>query len=431
LVEPEGSGQVVGGRFRLIRPLGAGGMGQVWLAHDQGPLDREVALKQVQLPPHLTPHDRAQRIERAVREARNAARVSNHPNIVTVHEIISDDDAPWIVLEYVNAPDLSHILSAQGPRTPGEAARIGAAVVDGLAAVHQAGIVHRDIKPANILITDSGHVLLTDFGIAVLEADMTMTATGAVIATPEYMAPERARGEPAGPAADLFSLGAMLYEAVEGASPFHRDTAIATLTALLFEDPRVPERAGPLAPLLYDLLRKDPQQRPSLRDARARLAQIANTPTQVVSWAPPTEPAPPAVPVQVEAAPAPAPLRRYAAPTQSATSSGASAGPMIAPRANWTMPNLSVHAAETFVPPATGSPVTVQASVRSLGKHSVRPLLAQFAVGFALYLFLVNILRLGIRSYTWVGVILIIVTIILIVCAASVWVLVARGRRRK
>ena len=285
-------GGLVAGRYRLVRALGAGGMGQVWYAHDTT-LNRIVAVKQVQLPPSLSDVERRELVERAFREARNAARVSSHPNIVTVHDVVDDGGVPWIVMEYVQASDLARLVAEQGPTPPAEAARIGVAVLDALMAIHAAGILHRDIKPANILVTGDGQVLLTDFGIAVQEGDVTMTATGAVVATPEYMPPERANGQQATAASDLFSFAATIYELVEGVSPFRGESSVATFKAVLFDEPRTPLRAGPLAPLLYELLRKDPAQRPSAQQARQSLASLAaaapGAAAPIPSTAPPTE----------------------------------------------------------------------------------------------------------------------------------------------
>ncbi|MFD5715713.1 protein kinase [Streptomyces pharetrae] len=263
-------GRVINGRYRLLRTLGAGGMGRVWLAHDEE-LACEVALKEIALAD--TPADveaTAQRIARARSEARHAARLRGHPHVATVHDVVMHEGLPWIVMEYVpDAADLQAVIRRSGPLPPERVARIGLAVLDALAAGHRVGILHRDVKPANILLapdaTGDAHarVLLTDYGIALRpeSREPRLTATAGILGTPGYLAPERARGEPPTPAADLFSLGATLYCAVEGRGPFDRNGEYATLTALLGEEPAPPARAGELAPVLRGLLVKDPVRR--------------------------------------------------------------------------------------------------------------------------------------------------------------------------
>ncbi|HLL38033.1 MAG TPA: serine/threonine-protein kinase, partial [Streptomyces sp.] len=247
----QGDGRVINGRYRLLRTLGAGGMGRVWLAHDQE-LTCDVALKEIALPDGPVDEDgTAQRIARARSEARHAARLRGHPHVATVHDVVVHEGLPWIVMEYVpDAVDLQAVIRRSGPLPPARAARIGLAVLDALAAGHRIGILHRDVKPANILLapdaTGDPHarVLLTDYGIALQpeSPEPRLTATANILGTPGYLAPERARGEPPTPAADLFSLGATLYSAVEGRGPFDRNGEYATLTALLGEEPTPPAR---------------------------------------------------------------------------------------------------------------------------------------------------------------------------------------------
>lgn len=269
--EPEqGQGRIINNRYRLLRTLGAGGMGRVWLAYDEE-LACEVSMKEISLPDvPLDATEPAQRIARARSEARHAARLRGHPHVATVHDVVLHEGLPWIVMEYVpDAIDLQAVVRRRGPLAPEQVARIGLAVLDALTAGHRIGILHRDVKPANILLAADAsgdlyaRVLLTDYGIALQpeSREPRLTATAGILGTPGYLAPERARGEPPTPAADLFSLGATLYAAVEGRGPFDRHGEYATLTALLGEEPTPPVRAGELASVLHGLLIKDPVRR--------------------------------------------------------------------------------------------------------------------------------------------------------------------------
>ncbi|MFE7171109.1 protein kinase [Streptomyces sp. NPDC057616] len=296
----QGEGRVIHGRYRLLRTLGAGGMGRVWLAYDDE-LACEVALKEIALPD--TPVDAgepAQRIARARSEARHAARLRGHPHVATVHDVVVHEGLPWIVMEYVpDAVDLQAVVRRSGPLPPAQVARIGLAVLDALTAGHRIGILHRDVKPANILLASDAsgdpyaRVLLTDYGIALQpeSREPRLTATAGILGTPGYLAPERARGEPPTPAADLFSLGATLYAAVEGRGPFDRHGDYATLTALLGEEPTPPARAGELAPVLQGLLVKDPVRRSSPEAVARGLQRVvqqaagAGSGTAVPGWA--------------------------------------------------------------------------------------------------------------------------------------------------
>ena len=267
-------GLLVAGRYRLLERLGAGGMGRVWKAHDEA-LDCEVAVKEVWLPPMLSDAERADRLARAQREARNAARMRNHPHIVSVHDMVSDQGMPWIVMDLIPSQNLMQAVEQYGPLPQQQVAKIGLGVLDALTASHAAGILHRDVKPANVLLTTDGRVLLTDFGIAVQESDLTMTASGVLIGSPEFVAPERARGESTNGASDLFSLGATLYFAAEGRSPFVRDTAVGVLTAILFEETAPVTRSPALAPLISGLLTKDPAARWDAARARPELERLS------------------------------------------------------------------------------------------------------------------------------------------------------------
>lgn len=277
-------GQVIGGRYRLLADLGSGGFGRVWRARDEY-LRVDVAVKELRLFTAMRPTERSERVARAAREARNAARLRDHAGIVTVHDVVVADGLPWIVMQLVDGTSLQARLDAHGALSDAEAAAIAATLLDALGAAHRAGIVHRDVKPANVLITEDGRALLTDFGIAVQDSDTALTATGAVLGSVEYMAPERVRGTDGLAASDLFSLGVTLYQAVEGVSPFRRDTPTGSLTAVLFDEPPPPRRAGRLTPLITGLLAKDPDRRLTVAAALALLPG-----TEPTTAAPPFNP---------------------------------------------------------------------------------------------------------------------------------------------
>ncbi|WP_440084018.1 serine/threonine-protein kinase [Streptosporangium sp. LJ11] len=282
---------VLAGRYRAIARLGAGGMGVVWRARDEL-LHREVAIKEVKLDPNLPEAQRAEARERTLREARAAARLG-HPSIVAVHDVVAQDGRPWIVMDLVDGRSLEQAVQAEGPLPPRRVAMIGLAVLDALALAHSRGIVHRDVKPANIMLARNGGVLLTDFGIATVEGDVQLTSPDALVGSPAYMAPERLRGGD-GPATDLWSLGATLYTAVEGRSPFRRDTSAATIGAILTQEAPPPRRAGDLAPVLVAALAKDPRQRPGEAGLRAALRQISQgLPAEPLFQLAPAPPVPP------------------------------------------------------------------------------------------------------------------------------------------
>ncbi|WGP08415.1 serine/threonine protein kinase [Streptomyces sp. SH5] len=292
-------GEIVDGRFELLRRLGSGGMGTVWQARDTV-LHREVALKEVRPPdPVLTADARAQLGERVLREARSLARL-NHPHVVTIHHIVEAGERaehPWLVMELLPGHNLQDRLG-QGPLPPAEAARMGRQVLAALRAAHAAGIHHRDVKPANIMLREDGSAVLTDFGIAALQGATSLTATGDLIGSPEYIAPERIRGVDTDPASDLWSLGLVLYVAVEGVSPLRRATTLATLAAVLDDPVPPPVRSGPLAPVLSALLVRDPAARPGAERLDAMLAEVESggqapwaQPTQTV-YVPPLPPPP-------------------------------------------------------------------------------------------------------------------------------------------
>ncbi|GGL75327.1 hypothetical protein GCM10010129_18760 [Streptomyces fumigatiscleroticus] len=269
-------GRLVGGRYRLAERIGSGGMGTVWRATDEL-VQREVALKEPRIPgdPQDEGHRRA--AHRLYREARAAARV-DHPAAVSIHDVVVEeqDGPPWIVMELVRGESL-HELLGRGPLPPAETARIGLAVLGALRAAHAVGIVHRDVKPANVLLGPHGRVVLTDFGIAHVQGEESLTATGEFVGSLEFVAPERMSGRVAGPASDLWSLGVLLYAAVEGRSPFRRTTVESTLAAVLAAEPPEPERAGPLAPLITGLLAKDPDRRPDPDEITAALEEATRS----------------------------------------------------------------------------------------------------------------------------------------------------------
>nr|WP_244375652.1 serine/threonine-protein kinase [Streptomyces ficellus] len=268
-----GAGLVLAGRYRLSEAIGRGGMGKVWRAHDEV-LHRTVAVKELTAGKYASEADRAVLHARTQKEARAAARIT-HPAVVTVHDVLEHDDRPWIVMQYVDGPSLADAAkAAEGRRIDArEAARIGLHVLGALRAAHAAGVLHRDVKPGNVLLARDGRVLLTDFGIAAIEGDSTITRTGELVGSIEYLAPERVRGGDPGPASDLWSLGATLYTAVEGASPFHRTSPISVMQAVVTEEPPPAEHAGALAPVIVALLRKDPADRPDAAETGRMLLE--------------------------------------------------------------------------------------------------------------------------------------------------------------
>ncbi|QLH22481.1 serine/threonine-protein kinase [Streptomyces sp. Rer75] len=274
------SGRLIGGRYRLLGRLGHGGMGTVWKAHDQI-VDREVAVKEPRVPDHLPDRERQTVYQRMEREARAAARI-DHPSVVTVHDVVVEDGRPWIVMELVRGDSLADRL-AEGTLDPREAARIGLAVLGALSAAHAAGVLHRDVKPDNVLLGRGDRVVLTDFGIAQVEGEQGLTETGGFVGSPEFISPERVLGQRPGPASDLWSLGVVLYAAVEGMSPFRRSHTPATLQAVLSAEPQRPARApDALGSITMRLLLKDPAMRPSAAETREALESVVRPVQQPV-----------------------------------------------------------------------------------------------------------------------------------------------------
>ncbi|GLW07673.1 hypothetical protein Misp01_28030 [Microtetraspora sp. NBRC 13810] len=293
-----GQGRLVGRRYRLMAPVGRGGMGIVWHAHDVL-LDRDVAVKELILPFGLEEADKRAAHGRMIREARSAARLS-HPGIVTVHDVVEEDGRPWIVMELVRAWSLEQAVRQSGPLPVLQVAEIGVRVLDALRHAHAAGILHRDVKPGNVLLT-ADRVVLTDFGLAAIEGDATITQTGLLMGSPAYIPPERIQGHPITYAADLWSFGATIYAAVEGRPPYEGPDAVAVLGAVLTQEPSRPERAGALLPVIDGLLRKDPLDRMNADQTAELLDRVLRS--HGSSMARPQAPKPPADPLPIHLMP--------------------------------------------------------------------------------------------------------------------------------
>ncbi|MFF4401188.1 serine/threonine-protein kinase [Streptomyces sp. NPDC001480] len=274
--QDKNEGRLLAGRYRLGDVLGRGGMGTVWRAEDET-LGRTVAVKELRFPTNIDEEEKRRLITRTLREAKAIARIRNN-SAVTVFDVVDEDDRPWIVMELVEGKSLAEVIREDGVLKPKRAAEVGLAVLDVLRSAHREGILHRDVKPSNVLIAEDGRVVLTDFGIAQVEGDPSITSTGMLVGAPSYISPERARGHKPGPAADLWSLGGLLYAAVEGAPPYDKGSAIATLTAVMTEPLEEPKNAGPLRDVIYGLLNKDPDKRLADAGARALLDAVINAP---------------------------------------------------------------------------------------------------------------------------------------------------------
>ncbi|GAA2620869.1 serine/threonine-protein kinase [Streptomyces vastus] len=270
------SERLLAGRYRLGEVLGRGGMGTVWRAKDET-LGRTVAVKELRFPSSIDEDEKRRLITRTLREAKAIARIRNN-GAVTVFDVVDEDNRPWIVMELIEGKSLAEAIREDGLLTPKRAAEVGLAVLDVLRAAHREGILHRDVKPSNVLISEDGRVVLTDFGIAQVEGDPSITSTGMLVGAPSYISPERARGHKPGPAADLWSLGGLLYASVEGVPPYDKGSAIATLTAVMTEPLEQPKNAGPLEEVISGLLVKDPEQRLDEAGARAMLTEVIHAP---------------------------------------------------------------------------------------------------------------------------------------------------------
>ncbi|MDT0570481.1 serine/threonine-protein kinase [Streptomyces sp. DSM 3412] len=266
-------GQLLAERYRLVDTIGSGGMGRVWRAHDEV-LHRAVAVKELTAALYVSESEQAILLQRTRAEARAAARI-NHSAVVTVHDVLEHDNRPWIVMELVEGVSLADAVRDRGRLEARETARIGVWVLRALRAAHRAGVLHRDVKPGNVLLAEDGRVMLTDFGIAQVEGDTTITRTGEIVGSVDYIAPERVRGQEPGPASDLWSLGATLYTAVAGKSPFRRTTPLTTMQAVVSEEAAEPADAGALGPVIAALLCKDPAVRPGSDEAEQMLAEAA------------------------------------------------------------------------------------------------------------------------------------------------------------
>ncbi|MGI5492527.1 serine/threonine-protein kinase [Microtetraspora malaysiensis] len=300
-------------RYELITMLGRGTMGTVWRAFDRT-LGRDVAVKEIRQDPSLGAEQRRELRERMIREGRAAARIS-HPSVATVYDAIEIDGSPWIIMELVEGRSLEQVIEDEGPLPPRLVAEVGYELLDALRAAHAQGILHRDVKPSNVLITDTGRVVLTDFGIAKSEGDSALTRTGMVIGSPGYTAPERARGDHAGPESDLWSLGATLYFAVEGRAAYERASVAETLSALMTESADPPTQAGPLRPVLDGLLEKDHTLRLTSERAAAMLRTVADTPINAApSATPPVRRLERERPTRAAESPAPSPRPEPPAP---------------------------------------------------------------------------------------------------------------------
>ncbi|MFD7220841.1 protein kinase [Streptomyces sp. NPDC059883] len=352
------AGPLLAGRYRLAESIGSGGMGKVWRAHDEV-LHRVVAIKELTAGRYVSEADRAVLHQRTQKEARAAARIS-HPGVVTVHDVLEHDGRPWIVMQYVDGPSLADAAKESGRMDYREVARIGLAVLDALRAAHAAGVLHRDVKPGNVLLARDGRVLLTDFGIAAIEGDSTITRTGELVGSIDYLAPERVRGGDPGPASDLWSLGVTLYLAVQGVSPFRRSSPLSTMQAVVTDEPDHPDQAGPLAPVIAALLRKDPDGRPDAARTEGMLREVAegrtsagaeeHTPTRQLPYGEPQS--------------ATSQQRPSAPQQQPSTQRQPSAGPPFAAGASVPAATGQAPAAGPATAPAPGSP-TVPGPVAS------------------------------------------------------------------
>ncbi|MGH3317845.1 MAG: serine/threonine-protein kinase, partial [Nocardioidaceae bacterium] len=277
---------LLAGRYRLEYVLGSGGMGRVWRAYDET-LHRPVAVKEVHLANDLTAREREALSERTMREARMTAQL-NHPGAVATYDAVVEDGRPFIVMELVPSTNLADRVAEDGPLPANDVARIGSRLVEALGAAHRQGIAHRDVKPSNVLLANDGRVLLGDFGIATRDSDPSLTATGLLLGSPAYMAPERLRSERTGFAADMWSLGATLYAALDGGPPFRAETTMGTITAIMTDDLVPPRAEGPLADAVLGMLVKDPEQRLTLGQVGALLDREIAGPEDTASFAVPS-----------------------------------------------------------------------------------------------------------------------------------------------
>ncbi|MFI7411177.1 serine/threonine-protein kinase [Streptomyces sp. NPDC049627] len=268
--------RVIAGRYRLEVRLGRGGMGVVWRATDQL-LGRAVAVKELPLDETLSAAEARRQRERTLREAQAVAQLS-HPNVMVVHDVVEDDERPYIVMELIDGDSLADRIATHGPVDAPEAARIGADLLNALRTAHAAGVLHRDIKPANVVIENgTDRVVLTDFGIAQVPGTPTLTESGSFVGSPEYTAPERMSGARTGPASDLWSVGALLCAALSGESPFRRDSLSGIVLAVVSDEIRPPAQAAPILPVVQGLLERDPGRRLDAAGAERMLREFLET----------------------------------------------------------------------------------------------------------------------------------------------------------
>lgn len=353
--------RMLAGRYELGDRLGRGGMGTVWRARDLM-LDREVAVKELTVN-HLPEEDLAILQSRMKQEARAAARIK-HGGVITIHDVLEQDGRPWIVMELIDGRSLADVVAQDGALSPREAAEVGAQVLAALHRGHQLGVLHRDVKPANVLLEHgTGRVVLLDFGIAKFEGSSELTRPGDLVGSPDYLAPERAQGERPGPASDLWGLGATLWAAVEGQSPFRRHDPLSTLAAVVAEPLPEPRNAGALGPVLAALLAKQAEQRPSADEALRMLREVTAGHTVAITARPPAIHRTPTQLVPVVDRPS---LAEQDSPAE--PSSGTSAGP-TGPTAALAPAPVPVSA--LVEPTPTGPLPTARRSRRSGGLRLV------------------------------------------------------------
>ncbi|MDX2705508.1 protein kinase [Streptomyces sp. PA03-6a] len=345
--------RLIADRYRLGAVLGKGGMGTVWRAVDET-LGRTVAVKELRFPHNIDEDEKRRLVTRTLREAKATARIRN-TGAVTVFDVVEEDGRPWIVMELVEGRSLSDAIREDGPLTPKRAAEVGLTVLDVLRAAHKEGILHRDVKPSNVLIADDGRVVLSDFGIAQIDGDPSVTSTGMLVGAPSYISPERARGQKPGPPADLWSLGALLYASIEGRPPYDKGSAIATLTAVMTEPLRTPRNAGPLADAIQGLLNKDPELRLDDAGVRPLLTGVAHAPDVPVAEATRTMPLPPSDP-QPTPTDAPPATRAAAADQAALRAAKAKPDPETAPATAVTPATASAPVAPVPVPAPAAAP---------------------------------------------------------------------------
>jgi eukaryotic-like serine/threonine-protein kinase len=265
-------GQLLAGRYRLVEVIGRGGMGVVWRARDER-IERKVAIKELVWPDGFTAEEQQAACRHAAREAWIAAQIS-HRNVIQVFDLVEVDGCPWIVMELLPPRSLHQQVQAEGPLSPQRTAAIGLEVLAALKAAHKQHILHLDVKPGNILLA-ADRVVLSDFGIAMVDGTAPLSA-GQLVGSPSYIAPERAQGQEPGPPADLWGLGATLYTAVEGHSPFNRNgDPQASLAAAVNDEPELVVRAGPLWPVINGLLHKNPATRLTAAEVEPLLRRVA------------------------------------------------------------------------------------------------------------------------------------------------------------